>query len=73
MTINDLIVFDTDPEEVGVSMMTNADFVAAVFPSVPEGAFAAACSRAGDQIENPYYTRCALPLLLALHKQHGGM
>ncbi len=54
MTPIDLTVSDTDPQEAGkggeggVSMMTNADFVAAVFPSVPEGAFAAVCSKAGN-------------------------
>ncbi len=51
---NDQTVSDTDPDEAGeageagVSMMTNAVFVAAVFPSVPEGAFAAVCSKAGN-------------------------
>ncbi len=51
---NDAAVFATDLDEAGkggeggVSMMTNGDFVAAVFPSVPEGAFAAVCSKAGD-------------------------
>jgi hypothetical protein len=50
----DLTVSDTEPDEAGkggeggVLMTTNADFVAAVFPSVPEGAFAAVCSKAGD-------------------------
>ncbi len=50
----DLTVSDTEPEEAGkggeggVSMMTNADFVAAVFLSVPNGAFAAVCSKAGN-------------------------
>jgi hypothetical protein len=32
----------------GVFHITNADFVAAVFPLLPEGAFAAACSKTGD-------------------------
>lgn len=30
------------------SQITNADFVAAVFPRLPEGAFAAICSKSGD-------------------------
>ena len=34
--------------EGGVYEVTNADFVAAVFPLLPEGAFAAACSKSGD-------------------------
>jgi len=34
--------------EGGVFEVTNADFVAAVFPRLPEGAFAAACSKSGD-------------------------
>ncbi len=41
METNDLTVSGTDHEEAGeggVSMMTNTDFVAAVFPSVPENA-----------------------------------
>ena len=32
----------------GDFMMTNAEFIAAVFPALPEGAFAAVCSKAGD-------------------------
>jgi len=31
-----------------VKAVSNADFVAAVFPRLPEGAFAAACSKSGD-------------------------
>lgn len=34
--------------EVGVLSVTNAEFVAAVFSAVPEGAFAATCSKSGD-------------------------
>ena len=34
--------------EGGVFEVTNADFVAAVFPRLPEGAFAAVCSKNGD-------------------------
>ena len=34
--------------EGGVYEVTNADFVAAGFPLLPEGAFAAACSKSGD-------------------------
>ena len=34
--------------EGGVIQITNADFVEAVFPQLPEGAFAAACSKGGD-------------------------
>ncbi|MDP3498155.1 MAG: DNA-primase RepB domain-containing protein [Candidatus Nitrotoga sp.] len=54
MTITDLTVSETEPDEAGkggeggVFMMTNAEFIAAVFTSVPEGAFAAVCSKAGD-------------------------
>lgn len=34
--------------EGGVFHITNADFVVAIFPQLPEGAFAAACSKSGD-------------------------
>ncbi|MEF8753801.1 MAG: DNA-primase RepB domain-containing protein [Accumulibacter sp.] len=34
--------------EGGVLRIDNAEFVAAVFPLLPEGAFAAACSKSGD-------------------------
>ena len=34
--------------EGGAYQITNAEFVAAVFPLLPEGAFAAACSKSGD-------------------------
>ena len=34
--------------EGGAAMITNAEFIAAVFPALPEGAFAAVCSKAGD-------------------------
>ena len=46
--------FSTDPEEAGkggkggVFSVTNAEFLAAVFQSLPEGAFAAVCSKSGD-------------------------
>ena len=54
MTSNLLTVSPTEPLEAGkggeggVFQTTNADFVAAVFPILPEGAFAAACSKSGD-------------------------
>ena len=44
----------TEPLEAGKGgeggdfQITNAEFVAAVFPLLPEGAFAAACSKSGD-------------------------
>ena len=34
--------------EGGDFQITNAEFIAAVFPRVPEGAFAAVCSKSGD-------------------------
>ena len=34
--------------EGGGPQVTNAEFIAAVFPQLPEGAFAAVCSKAGD-------------------------
>jgi hypothetical protein len=49
-----LTVFKSEPDQAGkggeggVLMLTNAEFVAAVFQQLPEGAFAAACSKAGD-------------------------
>ncbi len=54
MTLNVLTDSATDPQEAGkggeggVFHITNADFVAAIFPQLPEGAFAAACSKSGD-------------------------
>ena len=54
MTPNVLTDSPTEPLEAGkggeggVFQITNADFVAAVFPLLPEGAFAAACSKGGD-------------------------
>lgn len=54
MTPNVLTVSSTEPLEAGkggeggVFNVTNADFVAAVFPLLPEGAFAAMCSKSGD-------------------------
>ena len=49
-----LTVFPADPAEAGkggeggVLQITNAEFVAAVFPSMPEGAFVAVSSKGGD-------------------------
>jgi hypothetical protein len=34
--------------EGGDSKITNAEFIAAVFTDLPEGAFAAVCSKSGD-------------------------
>jgi hypothetical protein len=54
MTPKVLTDSSTEPQEAGkageggVFQITNADFVAAVFPSLPDGAFAAACSKSGD-------------------------
>jgi hypothetical protein len=54
MTSNVLTDFSTDQLEAGKGgeggdlQITNADFVAAVFPVMPEGAFAAVCSKCGD-------------------------
>jgi hypothetical protein len=56
MTSNVLTDFSTDPLEAGKGgeggdfQITNADFVAAVFPLLPEGAFAAVCSKSGDPL-----------------------
>lgn len=47
-------VFPIEPEKEGKGgeggdfQITNVDFVAAVFPLLPEGAFAAMCSKSGD-------------------------
>ena len=47
-----LTVLETEPGDAGkggrFSTVTNAEFVAAVFPQLPDGAFAAVCSKAGD-------------------------
>ncbi len=53
MTPNDLTDFSTEPVKAGEGCeggdyrITNAEFVAAVFPILPKGAFAAACSKHG--------------------------
>ena len=39
---------NTVPSSGHLFQVSNADFVAAVFPLVPEGAFAAVCTKAGD-------------------------
>jgi hypothetical protein len=54
MTTHELTISGTKLEKAGkggkggVLMMTNPDFVAAVFPQLPEGAFPAVCSKEGD-------------------------
>lgn len=54
MTTNKLTVSGIEPDEAGKGgeggdfQVTNADFVAAVFLQLPDGAFAAVCSKAGD-------------------------
>jgi RepB DNA-primase N-terminal domain len=54
MTTNDLTVSETEPVEAGkggeggVFMLANAEFVAAVFPHLLKGAFAAVCAKTGD-------------------------
>lgn len=54
MTTNDLTVSTTELEEAGKGgeggdfQITNAKFVAEVFPKFPEAAFAAVCSKTGD-------------------------
>ena len=51
MAAIDLTVLGAEPAKDGkggVFQITNADFVAAVFPSLPEGGFAAVCSKSGD-------------------------
>lgn len=54
MTTTDLTVSETEPDEAGkggeggVFMTTNAEFIVAVFPQLPEGAFAAVCTKGGD-------------------------
>lgn len=51
-----LTVFPTEPAEAGKGgeggdfQITNAEFVAAVFQHLPEGAFAAVCSKGGDPV-----------------------
>ena len=54
MAPNVLTDFPTEPVEAGKGgeggdlQVSNADFVATVFPLLPEGAFAAVCSKSGD-------------------------
>lgn len=51
---NTMTVLSTTPDDggkggkAGVVQISNADFVAAVFPNLPDGAFAAVCSKSGD-------------------------
>ncbi|ABL01156.1 PriCT-2 domain-containing protein [Pelobacter propionicus] len=44
-------------KECDFSHVTNAEFIAAVFPQLPEGAFAAVCSKAGDPTEGGWFAR----------------
>ena len=54
MTTTDLTVFDTELDKAGKGgkggdfQITNSEFLTAVFPTLPEGAFAAVCSKADD-------------------------
>lgn len=54
MATNDMTLSSPEQDEAGKGgeggdpQVTNADFVAAVFPQLPEGAFAAVCSKPGD-------------------------
>ena len=54
MTINDMTVSEVElykagkSGEGGIFMITNSEFLAAVFPRLPEGAFVAVCSKSGD-------------------------
>jgi hypothetical protein len=54
MNLNVLTDFPTEPLEAGKGgeggdfKLTNAEFVSALFPNLPEGAFAAVCSKSGD-------------------------
>ena len=45
--------------EGGVFQITNAEFIAAVFTDVPEGAFAAVCSKPGDPDQGGWPARRA--------------
>lgn len=53
MTHNPLTVFPITPVEAGEGgksgafQISNADFIAAVFPHLPDGAYAVVCSKAG--------------------------
>ena len=54
MNLNDLTSSSTEQEEAGKGgeggdfQITNAEFIAAIFPTLPEGAFAAVCSKNDD-------------------------
>jgi hypothetical protein len=54
MPTNALTVLPTEPVEAGKGgeggdfQITNAEFIAAVFPHLPEGAFVAVCSKSGN-------------------------
>ncbi|WP_395770248.1 hypothetical protein [Arenimonas sp.] len=51
---DNLTVFSTGPDDCGKGgeggeiQISNADFVAAVFPQLPQGAYVAVCSKSGD-------------------------
>lgn len=56
--------------EGGVFRVTNAEFVAAVFQAIPEGAFAAVCSKAGDPGEGAWIANRADDAISKLPAQH---
>lgn len=76
MTTPTLTDSTTEPDEAGKGgeggalMMTNAKFVAALFPQLPEGAFAAVCSKAGDPSAGGWVTNRADQVIDKLSAEH---
>lgn len=76
MTSNDLTLSASELDEAGKGgeagalEVTNAEFVAAVFPQLPEGAFAAACSKPGDPGVGGWFTRRADTAVALLSAEH---
>lgn len=60
--------------EGGALQITNAEFIAAVFANLPEGAFAAVCSKPGDPNLGGWVARRAdhLPTVIAEHNNYLG-
>lgn len=74
-TIDDLTLSPTEQTEAGkggeaVLQVTNAEFVAAVFPQLPEGAFAAVCSKPGDPGVGGWLARRADTAVALLAGEH---
>ncbi len=65
MTVNTMAIFTSEKIKEGKGgkggdiQITNAEFIASVFPNIPEGAFAAVCSKSGDPNNSGWTARRA--------------